>query len=106
MVCRILGECWLVTVVIVVFDGAADRRALLPQHKPPVTGDDGVFADLPRIHDGHDWEDTVAKDPDESKKGPGAGKNARDDPARADGKVTGGTQNDPREPKPDGKHDR
>ncbi|MGH3900342.1 MAG: 5'-3' exonuclease [Pseudonocardiaceae bacterium] len=41
--------------VIVVFDGqdgAADRRALLPRYKPPVTGDEEVFADLPRIHDG------------------------------------------------------
>ncbi|MGH3869220.1 MAG: hypothetical protein ACRDQ4_24545 [Pseudonocardiaceae bacterium] len=36
--------------VIVVFDGpdgAADRRALLPRYKPPVTGDEEVFADLP-----------------------------------------------------------
>jgi DNA polymerase-1 len=40
--------------VIVVFDGAADRRALLPQYKPPVAGDDEVFADLPRIHEGLD----------------------------------------------------
>ena len=43
--------------VIVVFDGhdgAGDRRALLPRYKPPVTGDDEVFADLPRIHDGLD----------------------------------------------------
>jgi DNA polymerase-1 len=43
--------------IIVVFDGhdgAADRRALLPHYKPPVTGDDEVFADLPRIHDGLD----------------------------------------------------
>ncbi len=41
--------------VIVVFDGqdgAADRRALLPRYKPPVTGDEEVFADLPRIQDG------------------------------------------------------
>lgn len=41
--------------IVVVFDGhdgAAGRRALLPQYKPPVTGDDEVFADLPRIHDG------------------------------------------------------
>jgi DNA polymerase-1 len=41
--------------VIVVFDGqdgAADRRALLPHYKPPVTGDEEVFADLPRIRDG------------------------------------------------------
>ncbi len=35
-------------------DGAADRRALLPQYKPPVVGDEEVFADLPRIHDGLD----------------------------------------------------
>jgi len=43
--------------VIVVFDGhdgAADRRALLPHYKPPVTGDDEVFADLPRIQEGLD----------------------------------------------------
>ncbi|MGH3814370.1 MAG: 5'-3' exonuclease [Pseudonocardiaceae bacterium] len=43
--------------VIVVFDGhdgAADRRALLPQYKPPVIGDEQVFADLSRIHDGLD----------------------------------------------------
>jgi 5'-3' exonuclease len=43
--------------VIVVFDGpdgAADRRALLPSYKPPVTGDEEVFADLPRIRDGLD----------------------------------------------------
>ncbi|MGH3807396.1 MAG: 5'-3' exonuclease [Pseudonocardiaceae bacterium] len=43
--------------VIVVFDGhdgAAERRALLPQYKPPVTGDEEVFADLPRIHEGLD----------------------------------------------------
>jgi DNA polymerase I len=41
--------------VIVVFDGqdgAVDRRALLPRYKPPVTGDEEVFADLPRIQDG------------------------------------------------------
>ena len=41
--------------VIVVFDGqdgAADRRALLPRYKPSVTGDEEVFADLPRIQDG------------------------------------------------------
>jgi DNA polymerase-1 len=41
--------------VIVVFDGqdgAADRRALLSRYKPPVTGDEEVFADLPRIQDG------------------------------------------------------
>ncbi|MEO7195255.1 MAG: 5'-3' exonuclease H3TH domain-containing protein [Pseudonocardiaceae bacterium] len=41
--------------VIVVFDGqdgAAERRALLPQYKPPVTGDEEAFADLPRIHEG------------------------------------------------------
>lgn len=43
--------------VIVVFDGqdgAAERRALLPHYKPPVAGDDEVFADLPRIHEGLD----------------------------------------------------
>lgn len=43
--------------VIVVFDGhdgAVQRRALLPRYKPPVAGDDEVFADLPRIHEGLD----------------------------------------------------
>lgn len=46
--------------VIVVFDGpdgATDRRALLPSYKPPVTGDEEVFADLPRIRDGLDLLD-------------------------------------------------
>ena len=41
--------------VIVVFDGqegTADRRALLPCYKPPVAGDEEVFADLPRIREG------------------------------------------------------
>jgi DNA polymerase-1 len=41
--------------VVVVFDGengAADRRAVLPAYKPPVAGDETVFADLPRIRDG------------------------------------------------------
>ncbi|MGH3906533.1 MAG: 5'-3' exonuclease [Pseudonocardiaceae bacterium] len=43
--------------VVVVFDGqdgATERRALLPHYKPPVTGDDEVFADLPRIREGLD----------------------------------------------------
>ena len=43
--------------IIVVFDGhdgAAERRALLPHYKPSVAGDDEVFADLPRIHEGLD----------------------------------------------------
>ena len=52
------------------------------------------------------WEDTVAKDPDEGKRDPDEGKHAKDDPSRADGKVPDGTEIDPREPKPDGKHDR
>jgi DNA polymerase-1 len=62
--------------VVVVFDGhngAADRRALLPSYKPPVTGDETVFADLPRIreglslhqipcieHDNHEADDVIA----------------------------------------------
>lgn len=43
--------------IVVVFDGqngAADRRAILPTYKPPVAGDDEVFADLPAIRDGLD----------------------------------------------------
>jgi DNA polymerase I len=41
--------------IIVIFDGqdgAADRRALLPDYKPPVSGDDDIFADLPLIYQG------------------------------------------------------
>lgn len=43
--------------IIVSFDGqagAADRRALLPTYKPPVAGDEEVFADLPHIYRGLD----------------------------------------------------
>lgn len=43
--------------IVVVFDGqngAAARRTILPSYKPPVAGDDEVFADLPAIRDGLD----------------------------------------------------
>jgi DNA polymerase-1 len=43
--------------IIVVFDGqdgAADRRTLFPAYKPPVSGDEEVFADLPYIYRGLD----------------------------------------------------
>ncbi len=41
--------------LVVVFDGqdgSAQRRSLHPDYKPAVAGDDEVFADLPRVHDG------------------------------------------------------
>jgi DNA polymerase I len=41
--------------VVVVFDGqygAEDRRVLMPGYKPPVSGDETVFGDLPYIYDG------------------------------------------------------
>ncbi|MBB5159293.1 5'-3' exonuclease [Saccharopolyspora phatthalungensis] len=41
--------------IIVVFDGqegAADRRTLMPGYKPPVAGDEEVFADLPLLYKG------------------------------------------------------
>lgn len=41
--------------IIVIFDGqdgAADRRALFPDYKPPVSGDVEIFADLPLIYQG------------------------------------------------------
>ncbi len=40
---------------VVVFDGehsAVQRRSLCPYSKPPASGDEEVFADLPRVHDG------------------------------------------------------
>ncbi|MFE0023389.1 5'-3' exonuclease H3TH domain-containing protein [Amycolatopsis sp. NPDC059021] len=41
--------------IVVVFDGAegaTERRTLLPDYKPPVTGDEEAFADLPYIYKG------------------------------------------------------
>lgn len=61
--------------LVVVFDGedgAAQRRSLYPDYKPAVSGDEEVFADLPRIrdglrllgvpylqHDGHEADDVI-----------------------------------------------
>lgn len=43
-----------IIVVLDGQDGAADRRTLFPAYKPPVSGDEEVFADLPHIYRGLD----------------------------------------------------